>query len=454
LTWGKPYAIGGNVTEYTVFQGISINSLKPIQHLQKVYDTVVEFEVLGLDCNITYYFAVSSFNDFGESYLSPVVSVSPYGEPGVPEFTRNVTHIDSVELWWNFPNHDGGCNIIEFSIMYKKLQQTQWNIVKVSLVDYLNLEYMETGEIYQFKIKARNHFAYGKESNPIDVMIGNEPGRISDLSVEYNEGTPTLIWSKPNENGFNIQYYEIYFKDASGDFVKFRRITGTASGYALEGLEKGKVHNFAVSAVNAVGESDISQIVSIISGSKPDPVPSTWVESFGPGRITIKWSYPYEDGGERISEFNIYRGSEPGTEVIIQTVKDFNSFTDKDLINGQTYYYFVTPLNKWGEGRAGPRVSSIPMAPPSSPMDLRITSTTDTVEIKWNAPVDSGGSRILGYIIYKGSDPERMKLFMRAGPNTQKITDKDVSKGEIYLHPCPQELEWASDWDWVFFSYL
>src|SRR5262249_14453006 len=81
-----------------------------------------------------------------------------------------------------------------------------------------------------------------------------------------------------------------------------------------------------------------------------------------------------------------------------------NAVTVTGLVNGTTYYFRMTAVNKVGEGPASNEVPAIPRTVPGAPAGLTATPGNSKVTLAWTPPA-SGGAPITGYIIYEGTSP-------------------------------------------------
>ncbi|HET7840001.1 MAG TPA: hypothetical protein VFM21_00260, partial [Terriglobia bacterium] len=90
------------------------------------------------------------------------------------------------------------------------------------------------------------------------------------------------------------------------------------------------------------------------------------------GGTYVTWQAP-DNGGSTITGYNIYRGQTSGSEVLLKKMKAIKTAfldTTKAGQSGQPYFYFVTAINKLGEGPHCGEVESVPGPPVQSPCVL------------------------------------------------------------------------------------
>ena len=90
-----------------------------------------------------------------------------------------------------------------------------------------------------------------------------EAAAIDDLPNEVTDGTITLKWSKPENNGKVITRYTVYRRIVSdgtpGEWIELKIITDVSVRELKVDLEGGKVYEFVVTATNEFGESLIEE---------------------------------------------------------------------------------------------------------------------------------------------------------------------------------------------------
>ena len=76
-------------------------------------------------------------------------------------------------------------------------------------------------------------------------------------------------------------------------------------------------------------------------------------------------------------------------------------------------------------------ITLAPMAP-GPPTQFTATPGDGSVLLGWRAPASDGGSKILGYCIYKGTSPDDLALISEVGVFAASYTDWDVTNGVSY----------------------
>ena len=81
----------------------------------------------------------------------------------------------------------------------------------------------------------------------------------------------------------------------------------------------------------------------------------------------------------------------------LATVGPSTSYTDTTAVNGTTYYYRVSAVNRLGEGPRSAERSATPATVPGAPTLVSATGGIGSATLSWNAPGSNGGSSVSGY---------------------------------------------------------
>ena len=170
-----------------------------------------------------------------------------------------------------------------------------------------------------------------------------------------------LTWQKP-ASGTAFAIYDWPAQDSS----KFARVaTASGSDYMVKPLTNGTTYCFVI--VRGQLPYVVSNTVSATPAARPG-APIELTAKPGNSQVTLSWTAPASDGGSQVSSYNVFEGttadlsgSAPVTNVTGTTV------TLPALINGTTYYFWVTAVNEIGEGPPSNEVSAVPRTVPGRP---------------------------------------------------------------------------------------
>ena len=203
---------------------------------------------------------------------------------------------------------------------------------------------------YFYRVSAHNQFG---ESSPSQIAEGfAQMGPPSGpTNLEASDGLfrdrVLLSWDEvPHADS-----YDVYrAPEGSQEFI-LEASELTAPEYEDYTVAPDTVYLYRVSAVNAAGESDLSEIESgFASSDAPDPpaqVQNVQASQDRVGHILVQWSEV-----ENADHYRIYRAeSELAEFVQLATEITQLSYEDHTLVVDEDYFYRVTALNQDGESR-------------------------------------------------------------------------------------------------------
>lgn len=199
------------------------------------------------------------------------------------------------------------------------------------------------------------------------------PDAPTNLSAGPGIGQISLDWEPPAFiGGSPLTGYKVYRSSFSGGESAPAIATVGSSAYLDSGLSSGTAYYYKISALNVVGESELSGESSASTYSSPG-VPNNFSGVSGSGQANLSWSAPSSDGGSAITGYRVYRSYTSGGALtqMGSVGAGILNFTDTGLINGTTYYYKVSAVNAVGEGSLSGEVAVIAGA-----TRIFVTSTT------------------------------------------------------------------------------
>ena len=435
LTWTSPASDGGSpITNYRIHRGLSPGGevfLVQIGNLTAYLDP-------GLTNGVTYYYTVSAVNAIGEGPQSNEANATPSAAPSVPSAPQALGAVAGnaqVDLTWSASASDGGSPITNYRIHRGLSPGGEAFLVQVGNVLAFTDMGLTNGVTYYYTVSAVNAIGEGPASNEASATPATIPSAPIGLAATPGNGQVVLDWSAPaSDGGFPITNYRIHRGLSPGGEAFLVQI-GNVLTYTDLGLTNGVTYYYEVSAVNAVGEGPRSNEANATAATLPTE-PLNLQAFAASAQVTLTWSSPASDGGLSISNYRVYRGLAPGTEVFLVEIGAVLTYLDGGLLNGQEYCYVVSAVNPVGEGPQSNEACATPTAGPSvpsAPQALTAVGGDAQVVLTWGAPATDGGSVITNYRVYRGITSGTEVFLIEIG-NVLTYTDGTVVNGQVYYY--------------------
>ncbi|MGA1793566.1 MAG: fibronectin type III domain-containing protein [Thermoplasmatota archaeon] len=246
-----------------------------------------------------------------------------------------------------------------------------------------------------------------------------------------SRGNVDIFITKVNRAGTDLRYSTYYGgngidigTDIAADRNSCAIITGTTNS-----------HNFPTSD-GAYEETYVGGLYDVfavkINMSTIPTAPRAVKAQYGDSRIDLSWKEPLDAGGPAKVYYNIYRGETPLGIAYLTTLEE-TFYNDTGLTNGITYYYRVSAETEMGEGGFSSEVYATPGRIPGAPRDLVAEPGNNNVTLTWSVPEDDGGFPIAWYDVFRGTDPEDMKMIFRVHDGETHF-DETVTNGITYYY--------------------
>uniref|UniRef100_A0A3B5BAT6 Titin n=1 Tax=Stegastes partitus TaxID=144197 RepID=A0A3B5BAT6_9TELE len=302
-------------------------------------------------------YTIKLTNTAGEATTD--ISVVVLDKPGPPTGPIKLDEVtaDSVVLFWDPPQYDGGCSINNYIVEKRDTSTTNWQIVSATVArTTIKAARLKTGSEYQFRIAAENR--YGKSSALLsETIVAQYPFEVpsSPRSVVVQSATKetmVVVWEKPsNDGGSKILGYHLELKERNSIlWVKQNKQLIPETRFKVLALEEGIEYEFRVYAENIVGLSRASKVSEMQVArdpcdrpGKPEAVIVTR------SKVTLRWTKPEYDAGIKITGYVVEKKEGTGRWMkasftnIIET-----EFVVTGLTEDQVYEFRVIARNAAG----------------------------------------------------------------------------------------------------------
>ena len=214
----------------------------------------------------------------------------------------------------------------------------------VTTTSYTNTGAKE-GTTYYYKVKAANGAGESAYSNVVSgkVVVTPKPAApVVKIGNSASSGKPMLTWNAVS----GATSYKVYRATSQNGTYSLLG-TVTATSYTNTGAKAGMTYYYKVKAVNSVGESAYSNIVSgKVKSVTPKPAaPVVKIgHSASSGKPMLTWN-----AVSGATSYKVYRAtSQNGTYSLLGTVTT-TSYINTGAKDGVTYYYKVKAVNSAGE---------------------------------------------------------------------------------------------------------
>lgn len=343
------------------------------------------------------------------------IEVCVLSKPSKPKGPLNVSEVtsDGCKLKWEPPEDDGGEPIENYVVERMDTDTGRWVPVCTTKLPEAEVGGLTEGKEYQFRVRAVN--AEGESDaletdvptlakNPFDVPEAPGKPQIKDWDRHHVD----LKWTAPKSDGGSpITSYIIEKKDHNATkWVKAMDVTGNKCEARVTGLTENNTYQFRVRAVNKAGPSKPSEASDTVT-AKPRFLPPK-IDRTNLKNMTIKAGQQFKfdvnvtgEPAPTISWFLNKARLESKDNVTLDIDTNRTKLSVLLANRKNTGTYVIKAENSSGKDEATVEVTVLDK--PSKPEGpLKISDIhKEGCNLKWNPPLDDGGSPIEYYVVEK-----------------------------------------------------
>ena len=358
-------------------------------------DRTTSHTVENLVNGASYTFAIRAVNTIGPS-TPAAVSGTPMPPPAKPTGLAATPGDAQVTLSWNDPS--------DATITGYEYQQTtdgttsEWTPMPGSDAETTThaVTGLTNGVQYSFAVRAVNRAGAGPSSDAVSATPAAAPAqppeKPSGLTAAPDDAQVTLSWDDPQDVSITGYQYNRRTGVAWGAWRDILDSGAATTSFIVTNLTNGTSYDFAVRAVNGVGPSKPSDVVSATPQPRPAR-PTGLTATPGDTRVSLAWDDP---GDSSITgyRYNQWSNSAWGDwEEIPGSGTTTTSFTVENLTNGTTYGFAIIAVNEAGPSPSSDVVTATPQSPPAKPTGLTAKPGNTRVTLTWDDPGDASITR-------------------------------------------------------------
>ncbi len=358
VSWQLPTSNGGGaIIDYkvelssnngttwtTVNDGVSNNLSASISNLRK---------------GTAYQLRVSAVNEIGTSVASAVLSATTLATVASAPISLVNSDVQSTSavISWSAPTDLGGAAITNYLVETSR-DGVIWKITPkaVSTSRSLKLTGLAPGTTYQVRVTAIN--SVGASENLAGSISTSAIAPTSPRSVaisDVNTMGLTLAWQLPTSNGGSaITDYRVEVSSNCSGYTAINRAASADLAFSVTGLKAGTKYCFRVSAVNAIGTSQASAVLSAVTAGNAPTAPTSLSVKASRTSVVLGWKASTVTNGSAVRNYIVeYSKNNGGTWLkVTKPISTSTKLTVSGLKTKTNYLFRVTATNDVGNSAA------------------------------------------------------------------------------------------------------
>lgn len=278
----------------------------------KIPDVLSPTMHTGLANGTTYYYVITSVNEFGESSKSAEIAITLNNAPPTPTGVTATSGDGQAFIAWNPVD-----KATSYNLYWSETRGV--SPAKATKIAGVSRPYAHTGltngATYYYVVTAVNVYGESGHSLEAAITLDDAPPAPTGVFVTSGDRQVKISWNPVAK----ATTYNIYWSNEPDVRIgESTQIKGVAGPFSHEGLSNGTPYYYAVTAVSATGESGMSQEVYAIPHTDLDNARTrvVWVQDMGEGRDV-------DTLGSNLRLMGLDTGDGRGERVILGTLKNY-----------------------------------------------------------------------------------------------------------------------------------
>ena len=314
-----------------------------------------------------------------------------------------------------------------------------WNIVRMDNGKYycLDATWDEGQTNYRYFLKGttefgQDHTVITDENNtyfwnqyPVSATDFDPnaplPPAAPTVTMTYSDsGKPKLTWNAVS----GATSYRVFRSESRGSGYSLLGTT-TSTSYTNTGAAVGKTYYYRVKAVNSVGTSGYSNIVSGKAKTAAPAAPSVTIGNSSTGKPQLTWK-----AVSGAVKYEVYRSTRQNSGYSLLGTTTSTSYVNTGASTGTTYYYRVKAVNRNGMASGYSNIVSgkAKAAAPAAPSVTAGNSSTGKPRLTWKAV-----SGAVSYRIYR-SESRGTGYSLLGTTSSTSYTNTGAAAGKTYYY--------------------
>jgi len=245
------------------------------------------------------------------------------------------------------------------------------------------------------------------------------PPAAPTVTMTYSDsGKPKLTWNAVS----GATSYRVFRSESRGTGYSLLGTT-TATSYTNTGAAVGKTYYYRVKAVNSVGTSGHSNIVSGKAKTAAPAAPSVTAGNSSTGKPRLTWK-----AVSGAVSYRIYRSESRGTGYSLLGTTSSTSYVNTGAAAGKTYYYRVKAVNRDGMASGYSNIVSGKATLPAPVLNIGLSVSSGKPMLAWDAVPGA-----TSYRIYRSTSRGTGYSLLATNTSTSYV-NTSAAKGTTYYY--------------------